>query len=241
MNNTLRLVLLSGTALVAVASANLASAQPAPPEPSGPSDAVTPAIPPRPAGPVSDLQQLPETRGMVQRFTLAPRGELDGFLLADGTQVHLPPHLSGQLATAVRQGDTVSVRGYRSSTAPLIIAVAVTDSATNQSVVDRGPPAPGFAPPPPPPGVASPGAQQTMLTGKVQAPLYGPAGDLNGAVLDDGVIVRLPPPTAYQYASLLAPGQIITVQGWALSTAYGRVVDAQAINPASSIAPTPGR
>ncbi|MGA8169513.1 MAG: hypothetical protein WB816_01540 [Methylocystis sp.] len=241
MNKTLRFILVSGTALVAVTSGNLAAAQPAPPQPSGPPGVVTPAIPPRPAGAVSDLQQLPETRGTVQRFTLAPRGELDGFLLADGTQVHLPPHLSAQLAAAVRPGDAVSVRGYRSAAAPLIVALAVTDTATNQSVVDRGPPAPGVAPPPPPPGVASPGAQQTVLTGKVQASLYGPAGDLNGAALDDGVIVRLPPPIAYQYASLLAPGQIITVQGWVLSTAYGRVVDAQAIDPASGGATAPGR
>jgi hypothetical protein len=36
-------------------------------------------------------------RGIVQRFTLTPRGELDGFLLADGTQVHLPPHLTSNL------------------------------------------------------------------------------------------------------------------------------------------------
>jgi hypothetical protein len=241
MNKTLRLVLVSGTALAGVAIANLASAQPAPPPPLGPAGAVTQPIPPRPPGPVSDLQQLPETRGTVQRFTLAPRGELDGFLLADGTQVHLPPHLSAQLAAAVRPGDPVSVRGYRSAAAPLIVAVAVTDTATNQSIVDRGPPAPGVAPPPPPPGIPTPGAQQTTLTGKVQTPLYGPAGDLNGAALEDGVIVRLPPPEAYQYTSLLTPGKMVTVQGWALTTAYGRVVDAQEINPASTAAPTPDR
>jgi len=87
------------------------------------------------------------------------------------------------------------------------------------------------------PGIPTPGAQQASLSGKVQTPLYGPRGDLNGAILDDGTIVRVPPPAAYQSASLLAPGQTISVQGWALSTAYGRVVDAQAIGPAI---PQPG-
>jgi hypothetical protein len=188
-------------------------------------------------------RQLPETRGTVARFTLAPRGELDGFLLANGTQVHVPPHLSPELASSVRINDTVAVRGYRSPAAPLLVAASVTDTTTNQTVIDRGPPAPGFgSPPPPPPGFPVPGAQQASLNGKVQTPLYGPAGDLNGAVLEDGTIVRLPP-AAYQSASLLATGQTIAVQGWALSTPYGRVVDVQAIGPSSgqmtSGAPSP--
>jgi len=178
---------------------------------------------------------LPETRGTVQRFTLTPRGDLDGFVLADGTDVHLPPHLSAQLAAAVRPGDSVSVRGYRSATVPLVVAAAVTDPATNQTVIDQGPPPPGFGPPPPPPpGVPPPGAQQTSLNDRVQTSLYGPAGDLNGAVFNDGTIVRLPPPAADQAASLLAPGQAVSVQGWELSTAYGRVIDAQTISPASA-------
>jgi hypothetical protein len=146
----------------------------------------------------------------VQRFTLTPRGELDGFLLTDGTEVHLPPHLSDQLAAAVRPGDPVSVRGYRSPAAPLIVATAVADSSTNQTVVDQGPPPRGLRPRPLPPGVQSPGAQQTSLNGRVQTSLYGPAGDLNGAVLYDGTIVRMPPREAYQFAGLLAPGQTIT-------------------------------
>jgi hypothetical protein len=168
-------------------------------------------------------------------FTLTPRGDLDGFVLADGTDVHLPPHLSTQLAAAVRPGDSVSVRGYRSASVPLVVAAAVTDPATNQTVIDQGPPPPGFGPPPlSPPDAPTPGAQQTSLNGRVQTSLYGPAGDRNGVVLDDGTIVRLPPPTAYQAASLLARGQTVSVQGWELSTAYGRVIDAQVISPASA-------
>ncbi len=175
---------------------------------------------------------LPEIRGIVQRFTLAPKGELDGFVLTDGTAVHMPPHLSAQLAAAIRQGDPVLIHGYRLSTVPLIVAVEATDTATNQTVIDQGPPPPGFAPPPPPPGMPAPGAQPATINGRVQTLLYGPAGDLNGAVLEDGTIIRLAPPAAFQGASLLAPGRTVSVQGWALSTAYGRVIEVQAISPA---------
>jgi hypothetical protein len=243
MNSSLRFLLVGGTALVTCAIADFASAQPMPPQhPAGPFAA--PPAPPPLGAPAYDLQQLPETRGTVQRFTLTPRGDLDGFVLADGTNVHFPPHLSTQLAAAVRPGDVVSVRGYRSPSAPLVVAAAVTDSATTQTVVDQGPPPPGFGPPPPPPpGVPAPGAQQISLNGRVQTPLYGPRGDLNGAILDDGTIIRMSPPTADQSASLLAPGHTITVQGWGLSTAYGRVVDVQAIGPTSTqmttVAPFP--
>jgi hypothetical protein len=231
MKQSLRLILIGGTALASCAIANLVSAQPVPPQPlAGPNA----APPPPPGAPAFDTRQLPETRGTVQRFTLTPMGELDGFLLTDGTEVHLPPHLSDQLATAVRLGDAVSVRGYRFSAAPLIVATAVTDTATNQTVVDQGPPPPGTRPPPLPPGVPSPGAQQTSLNGRVQASLSGPAGDLNGAVLDDGTIIRMPPPEAFRFAGLLTSGQMVTVQGWALITSYGRVVDAQSVAPASA-------
>lgn len=233
MKQPLHLILISGTALACCAITSLASAQPVPPPPpAGPIAAPPP--PPSPGASAYDPQQLPETRGTVQRFTLTPRGELDGFLLTDGTEVHLPPHLSDQLAAAVRPGNPVSVRGYRSPVAPLIVATTVTDTSTNQTVVDEGPPPPGFRPPPLPPGVPSPGAQQTSFNGRVQASLYGPAGDINGAVLYDGTIVRMPRRQAYQFASLLAPGQTVIVQGWALNTSYGRVVDAQAIGPAGA-------
>ena len=168
-----------------------------------------------------DPNQLPETRGTVRRFTLTPIGELDGVIPTDGTEVHLPPHLTSQLASAVRVGDTVSVRGYRATAIPLVVAVSLTDTRSGATVIDTGPP-------PPPPGMPAHGAQQMTVQGKVQQPLYGPAGDVNGALLADGAIVRMPPPAAWQVASLLVAGQTLTVQGWGLTTPYGRVIDAQA-------------
>src|SRR5260370_2107399 len=196
---------------------------PAPPPP--PPGAASPAAPnaAQPPAGTSYASQLPETRGTVQRFTLTPIGEIDGVILADGTEVHLPPHLTTQLASAVRVGDTVTVQGYRSSYVPLIVAASITDANTGQTVVDSGPPPPGSRPPPPPPGMPAPGAQQTTVQGRVQMPLYGPRGDLNGALLADGTIVRIGPMEAYQVASLLNPGQPLAVQAWGLTTAYGRV------------------
>jgi hypothetical protein len=137
MNQTLRRLFFGGAALVSCAITGLATAQPMSRQP--PAGTAAAQAPPSPPGPATyDVQQLPETRGTVQRFTLTPRGDLDGFVLTDGTDVHLAPHLSAQLAAAVRPGDSVSVRGYRSVTVPLVVAAAVTDAATNETIVDPG-------------------------------------------------------------------------------------------------------
>jgi hypothetical protein len=114
--------------------------------------------PPPPGSPPLAWQQSMTIGGTVTRFTLTPRGDLDGLILGDGTQVRVPPHLSAELAAAVKPGDAVTVSGVRSPTGALFIAASVTDNASNQTVVDRGPPAAGLMPPPPPPGVPAPGA-----------------------------------------------------------------------------------
>jgi len=231
--SSLYFLLVGGTALISYAAANLGFAQPVPQPPAAP--ITVPPPPPGTGAPFYDLQQLPETRGTLQRFTLTPRGDLDGFLLADGMQIHVPPHLTAELAAALRPGDPISVRGYRLPNVPLVVAAEVSDLTTNQTVVDRGPPPPGSRPLPPP----APGAwQPTTLSGKVQTPLYGPAGDITGALLGDGTIIRLPPPVAAQSPSLLAPGQTVAVQGFALGTAYGRVIEAQTVEPAPATTPT---
>src|SRR5947209_8495194 len=111
--------------------------------------------PPLPGSPPLASQQSMTIGGTVTRFTLTPRGDLDGLILGDGTQVHVPPHLSAELAAAVKPGDAVTVSGSRSPTGALFIAASVADIASNQTVTDRGPPAPGLMPPSPPPGVPS--------------------------------------------------------------------------------------
>src|SRR5882672_9290657 len=135
----LRLLMIVTT--ICCASVGLANAQPAPALPNGPP----------PAGaPIYDLQQLLATKGTVSRYTLTPHGDVDGLILADGTEVHFPPHLSTQLVFAIKPGDAVTVRGLKALNAPLIAAIAITNDATGNTVVDGGPgagPGPGPRPP----------------------------------------------------------------------------------------------
>jgi len=172
-----------------------------------------------------DPQDLPVTHGTVTQFSLTPRGDVDGLILADGTQVHLPPHLGAQLVGAVKPGDTVTIRGLKAEALPLIQALSITDDRSRASVVD--------APPPRPPGPPGPGARWQWLdvSGQVREPLYGPRGDLNGALLTDGTQVHLPPGRAQDLRADLAAGRTLVAAGYGVSGPYGRALDARQIGP----------
>ncbi len=60
-----------------------------------------------------DPSQLPAIQGKVAEYSLTPRGDVDGLILADGTEVHMPPHLGTQLVYAVKPGDAVTIRGLK--------------------------------------------------------------------------------------------------------------------------------
>jgi len=105
-------------------------------------------------------------------------------------------------------------------------------------VVDDGPRRPRRVPPPPPPVAAPPGQAWgasepvpglTEAQGRVRMALHGPQGDVDGALLEDGMILRLPPPEAYRFANLLLPGQTVVAEGSELATPMGRVMDVRQI------------
>jgi hypothetical protein len=175
---------------------------------------------------------IPTTTGTVRHFTLVPNGELDGLILDDGTEVHVPPHLSSQLAAAVRLGDSIRVRGFRAWFAPVIRAASITDVATGGMVIDFGPPPRGFDPP----GLRVAAMQRISADGRLEMWLHGPAGNVNGALLADGTILRFPPPLADQLEGYLVPGQRMRVGGWGTATAYGTVVAVQTFGTIAALA-----
>ena len=172
----------------------------------------------QPGAPVWDSSQLPETKGTVKQYTLTPRGDVDGLILADGTEVKLPPHLTAQIVFAVKPGDAVTVRGLKARALPLIDAASVTNFVTGVTATDNGPP-------------GGPGRiiSETALTGRIAAALHGKRGEVNGALLENGTMLRLPSPEAERMQSLLQPGQSVAVRGAALVTPLGTVIEVRAI------------
>jgi len=189
-----------------------------------------------------DPAQMPTTKGTVSQYELTPRGDVDGLILTDGTEVHIPPYLGQQLVQGVKPGDSVTIHGLRARAIPLVQAMSVTNDKSGTVIADTngfGGPRPGagrpgaarpMGPPPPPPG--SDDGQSTQIQDTVKMTLHGPRGEVNGVLLTNGTIVRMPPPAAAQMASLLVPGKAITVSGNEMSSDLGHVLAARAIGPA---------
>lgn len=182
-----------------------------------------------------DPNQVPAISGNVAQYSLTPRGDVDGVILGDGTQVHFPPHLGQQIVAAVKPGDAVVVRGIRSMAIPMVQALSMTGGASGQTVIDQGPP-----PGPPTPVMSQ--WQYLQVQGRVREPLYGPRGDLNGALLEDGTQVHLPPDQAVRWAADLNPGHSLAAQGYGVAGPYGRSLEVQqlAFDQTGSTAIAPG-
>ena len=152
--------------------------------------------------------------GTVAHYTLAPKGEVDGFVLGDGTQVHVPPHQAAALVFTARPGDTVSVQGRRAEGGSVIEAGLIRNQTSGVALENIGP------------RHERDGAGSGQVSGKVQFLLHGPKGEANGAILEDGTVLRLSPTEAKQ----LAPGRSLMAEGPILVTPMGRLVDVKKLD-----------
>lgn len=191
-----------------------------------------------------DPAQLPAIKGTVAEYSLTPRGDVDGLILKDGTEIHLPPHLGTQLVFIAKPGDAVTIHGLHAREVAMVQAMQVTNDATSQSVTDTGPtggpengPKEGRKDGPKGEARAGRGPGPEMrgapmdAQGAVKQQLHGPRGELNGVLLADGTIVRMPPPEVLRLQAQFAVGQAVFVRGNGLSSPLGRVVDAREVGP----------
>ncbi len=168
-------------------------------------------------GPTYDPAQLPAVKGKVTQYLLGPRGDVDGLLLDDGTEVHLNPMLSTELVFAVKPGDAVTIHGLKAKATPMVAGASVTNDATGATVTGR---------------MGRPGHMsdnQLEANGVVKAALHEPRGGVDGVVLDNGTIIRMPPSEAKKFAAQLAVGQKVYVRGMGTASALGTVVMARQI------------
>lgn len=184
---------------------------------------------PPPAAAMADAgTAMPVLTGRVQRWLVNPNGEVDGLLLADGTQVAFPPHLSADAQQLLKPGDSVRVAGWRSPDAPVVRASSLTATASGRSLSDTPPSAGATAAAPPAP------RERTALTamsgsGRIARQLHTDRGDVNGVILEDGLIVRFPPHVGAALAQTVKPGATISAKGWGSRGPQGGAFEATAI------------
>jgi hypothetical protein len=220
MRISLPIISVTGMALTAMSGLALSQAVAPPP----------PAAPPPMQVAVYDPQQFPATRGEIERLTLTARGDIDGLILKDGTEVKTSPDLSTQIAFVLKPGDRVTVHGLRAAALPLVRAVSITDEVTHRTVTDADGSTPMNPPPPrgaPPPPVGA----SSETSGRVRMALHGPQGEVNGALLESGTILRFPPDQAGQLASAIQPRQSVVAEGIIVTNSLGTVVDVQQFGP----------
>ena len=178
--------------------------------------------------PLYDPEQLPSFTGRVQQFTLTPRGEIDGVILSDGTEVKTALPLSTSIAYSIKPGDTVTIHGLRAAAIPLIQAVSITDRTSGRTIVDDAA-RPGSGRSAPVPNAAEP--RLAEVQGPIRMNLHGPRGEINGVLLTDGTMLRLSPDAAVNLTTLLQPGSTVTALGDEVSSPIGKVLEVREIGP----------
>jgi hypothetical protein len=156
-------------------------------------------------------------RGTVESMTTAPRGEIDGAVLDDGTILHWPPHLEDQFTAVVKKGDRITAVGRVETTRKGDTHFEV-QTITN---VDSDATAENDGPPPPrkkgrkgaPPAPRRRGPEQT-IQGTVERLNTAPKGEIDGAVLDDGTLLHWPPHLEDRFANLIAEGDRVKAVGF---------------------------
>jgi hypothetical protein len=175
-----------------------------------------------------DPEFLPEVTGVFARFLMNPHGEADGLILTDGTEVHFPPHLSDEIRAAVpaREPSKITIRGVRPRGADMVAAVAI-ETADGKRIVDNGPPKKHDKHEKPERTTPKPKRTPMQVESTVRRALHGPKGELRGALLEDGTIVRFAPHEGQRLAQLLSPGRSIAIRGEGLTSELGTVIEAQ--------------
>lgn len=176
---------------------------------------------PRPERP--ERSETTNVEGTVKSLTTAPKGEIDGAVLEDGTVLHWPPHLEDRFADVAKKGSRVRVVGWNEVDPEgerRLEVKSLTNTDTRATAENDGP-GPrgkkGKAPPPPP---KRRGPAKT-IEGTIERFTTAPKGETDGAVLDDGTVLHWPPHLGDNFAGIVAKGDRVKAAGFEETTPKG--------------------
>lgn len=187
-----------------------------------------------------DPTQLPRFTGIVERYLPAPAGGFDSLLLREGVQVLFPPELAEAMRQAVPAGRPILVWGIRARSAAVVTMLAWAPTAEEEPRLVERPSWLG--------GLPSHGQARIAVSGTVRQPLHNSRGEVNGALLEDGTVIRLPAEAAAARLDLLRPGARLAAMGSGIEGEGVRALAAeslgdgpQSMTPVAEGAGTPPR
>jgi hypothetical protein len=178
------------------------------------------ALAPGPGGPGAPgaaLQPVAAFQGRVTRLSANDDYVYDGFYLQtaqDSMLVRFPVHLGAQITSLVKAGGTVTVNGTLENPPLGGKEVRMVSLSINGQTIYDSPPAAPAAPP---------ADNFVNGNGKVVGTQMDREGRMNGLLLDNRTILRIPPGTAGQLAGLAKDGSQVGYSGMQKTPQTGEV------------------
>jgi hypothetical protein len=139
--------------------------------------------------------------------------------------------MSSQLVSLVHRGDTVRIVGLRDGSGN-VSAQQITNVRTGQQLVDQPPPVDLTHAPS---ALRGAGLVKLSVKGTVMRVTTAPRGEPDGVMLNDGTIIKMPPPVARQFMSLLRPDVVIAARGYGTRNQYGEALQATAFGTPDNV------
>jgi hypothetical protein len=148
--------------------------------------------------------------GTISQFNYDQEAEVEGFLLSNNSLVQLPRGIAAKVVPSLPVGDSVTVAGMaRTSTSGFqtIAAQSIKDTTSGKSFE-----------------IPTPGAPAPLAgSGKIQQLNYGRGGEVNGFLLDNGVLAMVPPFSGSNPSSIKVGGTV-AYSGYARRTMSDKTV-----------------
>jgi hypothetical protein len=139
--------------------------------------------------------EVKEIHGSVLNYLLNPRGEVDGLLLEDGTFIKFSPHLGRELTQLARPTDEVTVIGPLEGP-KLLKGYVVINPRTKIALRE-------IKPAPPERAALTGPLQPFRVEGKIKYTKRNSHGEIDGAILEDGLTLLFPPHAGYGFPNCL--------------------------------------
>jgi hypothetical protein len=173
----------------------------------------------------------PVAEGVIERYILDPRGEVEGLLLGGGVHLYVTSRAADQLIKTLTPGDHVQVYGRRTADEGLVQADVIKNLTRRTSFV-----VPLRLDLPMQKQEHHLSVTEMSATGTIRLLLYHPLkGIVQGMVLSDDTQIRLPLDAHEELRRSLHVGDSVTIKGNGTKNQFGRAIEVVAIgrDPAS--------